>query len=167
VIVGVCRFTLLVPGSHSLKEKRSVVRKVKDRVRTRFRLPLAEVGGLDTWQRAELGFALVGIDRDGVHEALAAVVAFVESLGDGEGEVVDVERDIFPYGVGHMGRDLEDEEAGDGVVREAAVPRALMVGDPDASWLPAEWREPESSGAAPAPEPAPDGGAPTRRGGKR
>jgi uncharacterized protein len=163
VIVGVCRFTLLVPLSHSLKEKRSVVRKVKDRVRTRFRLPLAEVGGLDTWQRAELGFSLVGIDRDGVHEALAAVVAFVEAMGDGE--VSDVERDIFPYGVGHMGGDVDDAP-GDGTVRNedakegarGQTPRALLEGDPDASWIPAAWRE---------PDPTPGGGAPSRRGGKR
>jgi uncharacterized protein YlxP (DUF503 family) len=126
MIVGVCRFSLVAPQSHSLKEKRSVVRSVKGRVRTRFRLNLAEVGGLDTWQRADLGFALVGIDRDGVNEAIDAVVGFVEAMG--VAEVTDVERDLLTYGVGHMG-------SGD----EPITSRQTASGDPDAAWIPPEW----------------------------
>ena len=133
MIVGVCRFTLLVPQSHSLKEKRSVVRTVKGRVRSRFRLAVAEVGGLDTWQRADMGFALVGIDRDGVHQAIDAVIAFVEAMG--VAEVTDVERDVLSYGTGHMGGDAEGaaEGAGGGAARQTAT------GDPDAAWIPAAW----------------------------
>jgi uncharacterized protein YlxP (DUF503 family) len=126
MIVGVCRFSLVAPQCHSLKEKRSVVRSVKGRVRTRFRLNLAEVGGLDTWQRADLGFALVGIDRDGVNEAIDAVCSFVEAMG--VAEVTDIERDVLTYGVGHMGAGGEEPES-----------RQTAAGDPEAAWIPREW----------------------------
>ena len=67
--------------SHSLKEKRAVVRKIKDRVRHKYSISLSEVGGQQTWQRAVMGFAVVGGDRDYVTQTIGKVAAFVESLG--------------------------------------------------------------------------------------
>src|SRR3546814_2672006 len=48
-----------VPTSQSLKAKRQVVRSVLQAAQRRFGVSVAEVGGQDTWQRAELGFAVV------------------------------------------------------------------------------------------------------------
>lgn len=48
-----------IPGSHSLKDRRQVVRSLLDGARQRFHVSAAEVGGQDTWQRATLGFAVV------------------------------------------------------------------------------------------------------------
>ncbi|MFW2332831.1 DUF503 domain-containing protein [Ilumatobacter sp.] len=48
-----------IPNSHSLKDRRQVVRSVVDGARQRFAVSAAEVGGQDTWQRATLGFAVV------------------------------------------------------------------------------------------------------------
>ena len=45
MIVGLCRLTLLVPESHSLKDKRMVLRSIKDRTRRKFNVAIAEVGG--------------------------------------------------------------------------------------------------------------------------
>ena len=44
MVVGVCRVTLMVPESHSLKEKRMVLRRIKDRVANKFNCAIAEVG---------------------------------------------------------------------------------------------------------------------------
>lgn len=48
-----------IPDSHSLKDRRQVVRSILAVARERFHVSAAEVGGQDTWQRATFGFAVV------------------------------------------------------------------------------------------------------------
>jgi uncharacterized protein YlxP (DUF503 family) len=58
---------LHLPAARSLKEKRMVVKSIVDGARHKFRVSAAEVGYLDQWQRAELGFAVVsGSERQAV-----------------------------------------------------------------------------------------------------
>jgi len=45
MVIGVCKLDLRIPENHSLKEKRHVLRKLIDRVRTRFNVAISEVGG--------------------------------------------------------------------------------------------------------------------------
>lgn len=88
--VGIARLTLFLPEAHSLKEKRMVLRRVKDRARQKFNLAVGEVGDNDLWQRAQLGVAVLGNDRRFVDSALDEVVRFVRE----EAEVTNVEREI-------------------------------------------------------------------------
>ena len=81
MVVGVLRLTLFLPENHSLKGKRQVLRAIKDRVRNKFNVSIAESGGNDLWQRAELGICQVGNDRPFVDSALREVVNFIDSLG--------------------------------------------------------------------------------------
>jgi len=92
--VGVARVTLFLPEVHSLKEKRMVLRRVKDRAQQKFNLAIAEVGENDLWQRALLGVAVLGSGRRFVESALDEVVRFIRS----EAEVTNVEREIQTYG---------------------------------------------------------------------
>ncbi len=74
MIVGVLRLTFHIPHARSLKEKRSVVRRFRDRVRARFDVSIAEVGALDLHQRAVFGVAVVSGDAavcDSVLEKVA------------------------------------------------------------------------------------------------
>ena len=91
--VGIARITLFVPESHSLKEKRMVLRRVKDRVRNKFNVAIAEVDENDVWQRAVVGLALVGNDRRFVESALDEVVRFVRPLA----EASNVERELLTF----------------------------------------------------------------------
>jgi uncharacterized protein len=91
--VGVARITLFIPESHSLKEKRMVLRRIKDRVRSKFNAAIAEVGEHDLWQRASLGLAVVGSDRRFVESALDEVVRFVGSFV----ETTNIEREFTTY----------------------------------------------------------------------
>lgn len=50
------------PFSHSLKDKRQIVRKIKDKIKAKFTVIVAEVGDLDKWQIGELAFAFAGSD---------------------------------------------------------------------------------------------------------
>ena len=63
MVVGVLRVEVHLPVSHSLKDKRSVLKSVRDRLRHRFNAAVAEVDSNETWQRATLGISTVGGDR--------------------------------------------------------------------------------------------------------
>ncbi len=91
--VGIARLTLFLPASHSLKEKRMVLRRVKDRVKQKFNVSCAEVEENDVWQRAVIGLALVGNERKFVEGALDEVIRFVR----GEVEVTNAEREVDTY----------------------------------------------------------------------
>ena len=70
MVVGILRLTLYVPGAASLKDKRQVVRKVVDRLRSRFNVSAAEVADNDIWQRAVIGVSAVANDHSFVNEVL-------------------------------------------------------------------------------------------------
>jgi uncharacterized protein YlxP (DUF503 family) len=81
VFVGLCRLVLRASHCHSLKEKRTIIRTVKDRVKSRYDIKLSEIASQDSWQRIELGFAVVTAEAGKAEEAVAAVVTFVDDLG--------------------------------------------------------------------------------------
>jgi hypothetical protein len=62
VRIGVLRVYFRIQDSHSLKEKRMVMRSLKDRLSSRFNVSVAEIGSNDKWQLGELGVATVGND---------------------------------------------------------------------------------------------------------
>jgi uncharacterized protein YlxP (DUF503 family) len=97
MIVGVAVVEIHVHGSQSLKAKRGVVRSIAQRVRNRFNLSVAEVGGQDTWQLAVLGFSTVGYDRRKVREVLEQALTFVEELHLAEVMNSDLELIDLPY----------------------------------------------------------------------
>jgi uncharacterized protein len=100
MVVGVCRLTLMVPESHSLKEKRMVLRRIKDRTRLKFNVAIAEVGDQDAWQQAQIGYAVVANERGFVESMVAKIEAFIEELG--AAKIVDDEKDFVTYGDGEM-----------------------------------------------------------------
>lgn len=81
VYVGMAKISLVIDQSHSLKEKRAVLRRIKDRVRERLQVNLSEVGELDNWQRAELGCAVVSADRGKALELIDDIVRVAVAAG--------------------------------------------------------------------------------------
>jgi uncharacterized protein len=73
MFVGIVRIELHLPASTSLKDKRSVIRSLKDRIRERVQAAVAEVDHQDLWQRAALGIAVVSGESRQVDERLQAV----------------------------------------------------------------------------------------------
>ncbi len=80
MLVGAALVELHVHGSQSLKQKRGVVRSIVQRVRNRFNLSVAEVGGQDTWQRVALGLAIAGSDETVLRRQLEKALGFIEGL---------------------------------------------------------------------------------------
>jgi uncharacterized protein len=95
VTVAIARVTMFLGGSHSLKDKRMVLRRLKDLVRGKFNAAIAEVGqGNDLWQRATVGVTLVGNERRFTESALDEVLRFIRE----HAEVVKEERELQSFG---------------------------------------------------------------------
>ncbi len=79
MIVGLCRIDLFLPESRSLKAKRQVIKGLKDRIRNRFNVSVAEVEHQSLWQRATLGLAMVSEERGYIDRTLRQVLDLVQA----------------------------------------------------------------------------------------
>ncbi len=100
MFVGVLRLTVHIPHARSLKEKRSVVRRFRDRVRARFDVSIAEVDAQDLHQKAVFGVAVVSGDAskcDSVLEQVARAAELQEEavLADRATELIPVGDDMY------------------------------------------------------------------------
>ncbi|MFO7169935.1 MAG: DUF503 domain-containing protein [Chloroflexota bacterium] len=78
MIVASCLITLHLPGVHSLKEKRSIVKSLLGRMRSRFNVSAAEVAEQDIHGRAVLGVACVSGSGGYAQGQLEALVRWIE-----------------------------------------------------------------------------------------
>ena len=78
--VGVLQLELSIPSAFSLKDKRQVVKSLKDRIAHAHNVSIAEVGALDEHRRSILGVAMVANDSAYVEGALSKLVDFVRSV---------------------------------------------------------------------------------------
>ena len=111
MIVGAAVVEICVHGSRSLKQKRGVVRSISQRVRNRFNLSVAEVGGWDRWQFAVLGLSAMGSDAVVVRRVLERALEFIEDLHLAEVLNTDVEIVQLPYLETAADADDDDEAA--------------------------------------------------------
>jgi uncharacterized protein YlxP (DUF503 family) len=98
VFVGVARLVFSIPGARSLKDRRRVVKSLKDRVRARLPVSLAEVGDLERYQVATLGVAVVSNEAARCSEVLSAAVRMARVARDAV--LADVATEIMTLGEG-------------------------------------------------------------------
>ncbi|MGQ9602836.1 MAG: DUF503 domain-containing protein [bacterium] len=77
--VCTCLISLHIPGSNSLKSKRFILRRLKDRIRNKFNVSVAEVDDFDLWQRATLGVAVVSNDGTFGQQVISGVIGLVQA----------------------------------------------------------------------------------------
>ena len=94
MFVGVYRIEIFIPGSHSLKEKRSVLNRLKTHL-GELNLAVAEVDGQDLWQRAALGAAAVSNDVTWLDDLPTRIESVV--LREPRANLLRVERDVRPF----------------------------------------------------------------------
>jgi uncharacterized protein YlxP (DUF503 family) len=90
--IGVCTLHLRLLESNSLKGKRRIIKSIKDRVRSKFNVSIAEIGAQDKWQWATLGIACVSNDVAFTNSVLSKIVDFVNEMHTAE--LVDYEIEI-------------------------------------------------------------------------
>lgn len=90
MVVGVIAWELEIYGCQSLKDKRRVVKSLKDRLHNRFNVSAAETGHHDLWQRAQLAACVVSSERRQVDAVLEQADRFVNS--EPRARVIDARR---------------------------------------------------------------------------
>ena len=107
MLVSVALFEIHIPYAQSLKEKRMVVKSLRDRIRNKFEVSVAEVALQELHQRARLGIAIVTSEGGNAEAILQNIVRFVESHAEAtltgwQTEMMEFE-DAAPLGVPNVG----------------------------------------------------------------
>jgi len=76
------RIALHVPESGSLKHKRRYVQSLKQKIRGKFNVSVAEVGSQDLWQRMDLAVAIVGTDTAYVDQVFTEIMKIISRQAD-------------------------------------------------------------------------------------
>jgi len=84
VTIGLLQLDLRIPGSHSLKEKRRVIKSLKQVLHNRYNCSVAEINDKDLWGRSRLAVCVVGDDNRFVNTQLNEIVRFASSRNGAE-----------------------------------------------------------------------------------
>jgi uncharacterized protein YlxP (DUF503 family) len=88
-----------IEAAHSLKDKRQVVRSLKDRLRNSFNISVAEIDVTDLWQRATIGVVSISSSRDYLEGLMRNVEREAVRIANNNGaEVVDSFMDYLESG---------------------------------------------------------------------
>jgi len=93
MFIGVCTIEMHIPESGSLKTKRHSLKSLKDRIRAKFNVSVAEVDDNDLWQKASLAVAAVSNDKSHLNQTLDHVLNLVRSVP--EVSLLDYHIEIF------------------------------------------------------------------------
>ena len=87
MVVGIVTWDLHLAGCQSLKDKRQIVKSLKDRLHDRFNVSVAETDHHDLWQRAELSCCVLATDRRHAEEVLGSADRLV--AGTPQARIID------------------------------------------------------------------------------
>ena len=78
--IGLLTLEIYIPEAHSLKDKRQVLRSLKDRLRGKYNVAVAELDGQDSWQRSVVGVVSLSNNAGHVEQSLRTVLEESERL---------------------------------------------------------------------------------------
>lgn len=93
--VGLLHLELFIPGSTSLKHKRMILTSLKQNLKNKFNISVAEVDKQDKHQLAVLAAAAVGCTTACVDQELDAVKSFIDSFRVGEIEIINLSTELL------------------------------------------------------------------------
>jgi hypothetical protein len=96
MIVGISTIEIFFPENQSLKDKRQSLRKIVDKTRAKFSISIMEINQNNLWQRAKIGFSVVGVKQDHVNRMIDNVHEYIESLY--VGSIIDTKTEIIVMG---------------------------------------------------------------------
>jgi uncharacterized protein YlxP (DUF503 family) len=137
------RISLLLADARSLKDKRMVIRRIKDRVRDRIGVFVNEVGSpevRDSWRRGELGVAVASSDRQKALSLIDEVVRLAMSAGGAQ--ITAIAKDAITFDAEPSPMAAIGDQIGDQIdeqIDERTGSGDKMVAGDD--WVPAAWRE--------------------------
>ena len=84
MVIGISRIEIFLPENHSLKEKRHAMTRIVERTKGKFNISIMEIDQTNLWQKATVGFAVVGVRQDHVSSTIENVSRYIESLYIGQ-----------------------------------------------------------------------------------
>lgn len=133
------RISLLLADARSLKDKRMVIRRIKDRVRDRIGVFVNEVGSpevRDSWRRGELGVAVASSDRQ---KALALIDEVVRlAMSAGGAQITAIAKDAITFDAESAPFEALGEQIDEEIDDRTGSGDKAVAGD---DWVPAAWRE--------------------------
>jgi len=93
MLVGLYQLELFIPESGSLKSKRFVLKSLKDKIRSKFNVSVAEVDENERWQRAVLGIAMVSNERKFIDQVMNQIFNLVSE--ESEVEITNQQLEIL------------------------------------------------------------------------
>lgn len=91
MIIGICLLDIHISQSQSLKNKRMVIKAIKESLRNRFNISIAEVEFQDLWQRSKLAVVAVSNKKKVVERIFSSILQHIESNGDCELNHIETE----------------------------------------------------------------------------
>jgi hypothetical protein len=96
MIVGISTIEIFFPENQSLKDKRQLLRRIVEKTRARFSISIMEIDQNNLWQRAKIGFSVIGVKQDHVNKMIDNVHEYIESLYIGS--IIDTKTEIILMG---------------------------------------------------------------------
>jgi uncharacterized protein YlxP (DUF503 family) len=93
MVVGIGIITFRLHDCRSLKGKRKIIKSIISQLRNHFNVSVAEVGSNDVHKKAEVGFSMVGNNRQVINAKMDKAFNFIEEMG--MAEVIDSELEII------------------------------------------------------------------------
>ena len=93
MVVGIGIIIFRLHGCRSLKGKRKIIKSITSQLRNHFNASVAEVGANDIYQKAEVGFAMVGNNRKVINAKVDKAFNFAEQMG--LAEIIETEMEII------------------------------------------------------------------------
>jgi uncharacterized protein YlxP (DUF503 family) len=96
MIVGISTIEIFFPENQSLKDKRQALRRIVEKTRAKFSISIMEINPNNLWQRAKIGFSVIGVKQDHVSRMIENVHDYIESLY--LGSIIDTKTEIIVMG---------------------------------------------------------------------
>ena len=78
MLIGTCKLFIYLPQCQSLKDKRSIIKKVKKILADKYNISIAEIGQKDVWKNAIIGIGCIGDNRAYIDQNLNHIVNDIE-----------------------------------------------------------------------------------------
>lgn len=93
MIIGTLSIKLMTRDARSLKDKRRIIKSLKDRIRNNFNVSVTEINALDSKQHCVLGVAMVGNDRRHINGVLSTIINSLHAFPSAE--LIDYELELI------------------------------------------------------------------------
>jgi len=82
MLIGMCKIHLYLPNSHSLKDKRNILKGIKLRIQHNYNVSVCEIDNFDFWKNTTLGVACIGNDKEYINKVINTITLFIEKQSE-------------------------------------------------------------------------------------